>query len=446
MAPNFFKKKEKQPEEIKTVVIEKREEPVELDKENQDFLKSPEGTTPPTVLNLEEKGKEIRKKKIRFNILFYIFLISLFLLIFGGPAIKFYKQNFLKQTPVVKDDPEPTEPVIKPIEIDPESIVEYSNNDLRISLDRLYKTSLFENIEEAEKTKKIEIIYDKNNPGKNISVEELSEGYIFRVSVFSTTLRKIDEIAQVKKEAFISSCPKTTTLTNTEAAYVNGIEGRTFQVNNCGSDFKVTYVVKNGLNYEFSQIFKGDLGYRQAYKAETENILRSVEFYPDETPDLGPLETYQNIDLRFSFDYPRVLSKDCCKATGPISERSEFLFSIGDAESYVNENNFDAITIYRDSGGSISFYDYLEKQKSLLADDYIVTMGEPPKPEIRAMRVGNKDATMLRGYSWRGNDLIYINISKEEESARALIISIKNLSGDSFDNVVTGVLNSFRFE
>ena len=41
MALNLFKKKQKPQEEIKTVIIEKKDEAV-LDNTNQDFLKSPE--------------------------------------------------------------------------------------------------------------------------------------------------------------------------------------------------------------------------------------------------------------------------------------------------------------------------------------------------------------------------------------------------------------------
>lgn len=445
MLLNFYKKKQTETEEIKTATIEKREVEVVLEEANQNYLRSPANTPPPTVVDIEVTKNEIRKKRIRFKILLYTFLFSIFLMIFGEPIINFYKQNFIKQKPVVTEHPEDPVVVEKPFIPDPESIVEYSNDELKISLERLYKTSLFENIEELEKTKKIEIIFDKNNPGKNISVEELSEGYIFRVSVFLTALRKIDEIAQVKKEAFTLSCPKTATLTNTEVTEINGIEGRTFQVNNCGSDFKVTYVVKNGLNYEFSQIFKGDLGFRQAYKAETENIVRSIEFYPDAPVDLGPLETYKNEEFKFSFDFPRSLSKECCKATGPASILSSILFSIGDSETYVDENNFDAITVYKDDNKLGDYNSYIESQKSLLGDDYVVTMGEPPKTQVRDMKVGNKDATMLRGYSWRGNDLIYINISAEGKSNRILVISTKNISGDSFDNVITSVLKSFKF-
>lgn len=444
MSLNFFNKKQKPEEEIKTVKIEKKEEVV-LETTNQEYLKSPEGTPPPAAVDIEEAKEFIRKSKIRFKIVFYTFLFSIFLIIFGNPIIRFYKENFIKTEPAIVDEPDSPAPEEKPEIVDPESIVEYKNDELKLTLDRLYKTSLFENTEETDKNTKVEIIFDKNNPNKNLSVEDLSEGYIFRISVFPTALRQIDEIAQVKKEAFVSSCPKAASLTETEISYVNGVEGRSFEVKNCGSDFKVTYVVKNGLNYEFSQIFKGDLGYRQAYKAETENIMDSIKFYPDEIIDQGPLETYQNESLGFSFDFPRSLNKDCCNASGPVSNKISLLFSAGDLETYVDENNFDAITVYSDEKGSVDFFTYLENQKKLLADDYVITRGETPKAEIREIMVGDRKATMLRGYSWRGNDLVYIELTGEKIYKYALVISVKNISGDSFENIVTEILRSFKF-
>ena len=121
------------------------------------------------------------------------------------------------------------------------------------------------------------------------------------------------------------------------------------------------------------------------------------------------------------------------------------LFTIGDENTYVDENNLDAITIYEDSNKEINFDAYMEKQKTLLVDDYIVTMGESPRPEIRSIKVGDKDAIMLRGYSWRGNDLIYLNISNDARASKILVISIKNISGESFTNITNEILKSFKF-
>ena len=106
MALNFFKKKEKKPELNAPVTIESPAEPqveIKIEKANQDYLKSPEGTPPPVIEDLGEKQKEIKKKEKRFKITFYIFLFALFLLIFGEPAINFYKQHFIHQVPVVQN-------------------------------------------------------------------------------------------------------------------------------------------------------------------------------------------------------------------------------------------------------------------------------------------------------------------------------------------------------
>ncbi len=396
------------------------------------------------IVDIKAKEKEILKKRERFRFLMFVMTILIFLLILSPTAVRFYKENFVKTKPVVQDvDDENKKP---PIEIiDPESIVEYSNNDLRISLEHLRKAVLVENIEEIEKTKKIEISYDKSGSGENITIENLTEGYIFRISTFSTYLRNIDEITQVKKDSLKIECPETATMTNTVGEDVDGIEGRTFEVINCGADYKLTYVVKNNLNYEFAQIFRGDLGYRQAYKAETENILRSIKFYPDVIPDPGPIETYNSEQYKLSFEYPRSLDSKCCNITGPISTSSTILLTLGDSEASTDSSNFDVIGFFVENKVVDDFNTYLEKQKNLLTDDYVVTKGESPKPEIRTIKVGDRDGTMLRDYSWKENDLIYVDISKGDKTHTFLVISIRNVSGEVFEKVVDSVLESFVF-
>lgn len=468
MAINFFSKKKKeetQDQDNNLTTVENteekeqktvKEEPKLTEEDIQEinrvldintaFIKSEEKTEVPTIIDIETKKKDVRKKKIRFKILFYTFIVSSMILILTPIGINFYKEHFIPPKPVIVDNEETIDSDTSP-KIDPEQIVEYKNDDLRVSLEHLYKAPLFENIEQTEKTKKIDIIYDKYKPNQNIDVEELSEGYIFRVSTFFTNLRTLDEIAHVKKEAFASKCPAATTLTPTRNSLVNGIDGRSFDVLNCGADYKFTYVLKNGLNYEFSQIFKGDLGYRQAYKAETEDILNSIEFYPDEIPDLGPEILYDSKEYRLSFLYPKDLSIDCCFVNGPVSNNSLILLTVGDEDTYIDKNNMDAVGIYIDrSPGSADFNSYIEKQKKLLTDDYFVTMGEEPKSQaIIHTKVGDRDAIMLKGYSWRGNDLIYVDGSPGMDSSRIVVLSVKNISGDRFNNVVNRIMESFKF-
>jgi hypothetical protein len=400
-------------------------------------------SVPEQIIDIEAKEKQNLRKKRTFKLFCTVIASTILLSTFGPPIIKYYKHHFVRVPPIV-ENPDNNPIIVVPEEQDPESIVEYKNDILRLSLEHLRKAKLFENQEQTDKTKRVEIIYDKNNSGDVTSLDNLSEGYIFRISSFSTALRQIGEIAKVKKESFSLSCPTTATITEISEIFVNDIEGRTFEVKNCGADYKVTYVLKNGINYEFAQIFKGDYGYRQAYKAETEGILNSIKFYPDEPIDLGPLETYKNSGYSFSFDYPKSLDKECCMVSGPISGTSRKIMILGDPNTYIDENNLDVIGFFVDEYKTGSFDSYVEKQKNLLTDDYIVTKSESPKTEIREIDVGDRKGIMLRGYSWKGNDLIYIDLSESRTKA-VLTISLKNSSGENFENTVNSILKSFKF-
>lgn len=396
------------------------------------------------IVDIEAKEKQNSRKKRLFMICFTIVISLIVISILAPTAIKFYKEHFIKVPPKV-ENPDNNPVIVIPEEQNPESIVEHRSDSLRLSLEHLRKSVLFEYQGESDKTRRIEIVYDKNKPGELISTEELTEGYIFKVNTFSTTFRQIDDITKVKKEAFLSACPDTATISNTLNTTISGISGRSFEVKNCNADYKISYVVKNNINYEFTQIFKGDLGYRQAYKAETENIIGSIKFYPDEKPDLGPIETYKNNIYNFSFEYPRYLSTECCNITGPVSDKFERLIVLGDTRGDTNTDNADVVGFFVDNNRNGDFNTYLEKQKSLLTDDYIITKSEAPKPEIRTIQVGEKEATMLRGYSWRGNDLTYIDISDSSgRGGKVLVISTKELE-EKFEEVLYSILDSFKF-
>lgn len=448
MPLNFFKKKKIENDSVLQPNIAEDLKPNPENQETilQNFPNDIKHVNPDIapIEDMEKKKKDIKRKKRRFIFFAFIFLLSLLVIIFTPTAIDFYKKNFIKAKPIVQEvSEEDRKPEIEVI--DPESIVEYRNDVLKLSLEHLRKASLSENTGDNELTKKIEIFYDKNNGDVDKNLENLTEGYIFRISVFSTTLRKLDEVTQVRKDSFTTSCPETAQITNTIGIDIDGIEGRTFEVNNCGADYKVSYLVKDDLNYEFAQIFKGDLGYRQAYKAETENIMRSIKFYPEEEVDLGPVETYNSEQYGLSFEYPRSLDTTCCNITGPISVKSVILLTLGEPQAFVESTKLSVIGFFVDNNTVGDFNSYLEKQKNLLTDDYVVAIGESPKPEIRTIKVGDKEGTMLKGYSWKKNDLIYVDISKDEKGKPVLVISIKNVTGDGFEDIVKSILESFKF-
>ncbi|MFZ2663862.1 MAG: hypothetical protein WAX66_00665 [Patescibacteria group bacterium] len=399
-----------------------------------------------SVIDIEKKEIEIKKKKKRFKFVLIILIISTLLLTLVPVAINFYKRNFIKNKPIVQTIEE-EDKKIKVEDIQVEKKIQHNSDNLAISLEYLDKAKLLESVEGDGQIKKLEIIYEKqpsSDPSASVTEDNLKEGYIFKVSTFITTQRELDEIVQVKKDAFTAKCPQTATFSDINETTIDGIEGRTFEVINCGSDYKLTYVVKGTLNYEFAQVVKGDIGYKQVYKAETEDILSSLKFYPDKTNE-GPLETFINTSYGFQFKHPK-FSLECCDITNPASKNAERIVVLGDMSTFVDKSNFDGVGIFVDKTyDNEDFNAYMEVQKKILIDDYIVVKGEAPKLEEKVLKVGNRDGVMLDGYSWRGEDLVYVNISPEPRRIVALIISIKNTSGILFEKKVDEILKSFEY-
>jgi hypothetical protein len=423
------------------------EQPVE-DITQEIPLQQPQSPTPSvdTIIDIKQKEIEIKKKKRRFKF-FLVLLIVLIILAIATPlAISYYKKNFIKNKPNVQKI-EVEDKKINVEDIKTEKKVQHNSDSLYISLEYLDKAKLIESVEGNNQIRKLEISYEKQpstEPDTNTTEDNLKEGYIFKASTFTTTQRELDEIVQVKKDSFTAKCPKTAIFTDTTPTTIDGIEGRTFEVTNCGSDYKLTYVVKGILNYEFAQIVKGDIGYKQVYKAETEDILNSIKFYPDKTNE-GPLETFRNEEFGFQFKHPK-FNLECCDLTKPVSQDAERIAVLADTDNFVDKSNFDGIGIFVDTVyGDNNLSTYIETQKKTLVDDYIVVKGEAPKLEEKALKVGNRDAVMLKGYSWRGEDYVYLNISPESSQRTILIISIKNTSGREFEKKVDEILKSFEF-
>lgn len=393
------------------------------------------------IVDIQEREKEIKRKKKKFIRLVIIGLIACLILALIPVGINFYKTYFLKSKPVVQDVPDENKGPVIPEVIDVSKMIQYNSDLLKISLEYSQAATLSEIPDNINKIQKIEIAYDKQDGQEKITETNLKEGYLFRASTFVTTQRDLDGIVEVKKAAMVSKCPKTSLFSNPSEVTINGFAGVSFEVTNCGADYKLTYVVKSGLNYEFAQIYKGDVGYRQVYRAATDDILTSVRFYPDESTK-GPLETFTASD-GFSFKYPKTYKSDCCDMPTPVSNDAAKIVTLGDPQTLVDRGNFDGFGIFFDHFDE-GFDAYLNKIRKTMVDDYIVVKGQAPTLSETSIKVDGKDATLLKGYTWSGNDLIYLNLSSDT-SGNVLIIEIKNISGDKFETTMNEVLKSFVF-
>lgn len=412
----------------------------------QDPIPQPPTPNVDTVIDIKQKEIEIKKKKRRFKFLLIV-LITLIILAIATPiGISIYKRYYIKNIPIVQKIEE-EDKKINIGDIKTEKKVQYNSDSLYISLEYLDKAKIRQSTEGDNQIRKLEVSYEKQpstEPDVSVTEDNLIEGYVFKASIFAITQRELDEIVQVKKDSFVAKCPPTAIFTNTIPTTIDGVEGRTFEVTNCGADYKLSYVVKAGLNYEFAQAIKGDIGYKQVYRAETEDILNSVKFYPEEGED-GPLETFRNEVYGFQFKHPR-FNSECCDLAKPVTQEPDRIVVLGDTENFIDRTNFDGIGIFiEDVYGEITLDSYMDTQKRTLIDDYIVVKGEAPNLEEKSLKVGDKNGVMLKGYSWRGEDYVYVNISPDPTRKTMLIISIKNTSGREFEKKVDEILKSFEF-
>jgi hypothetical protein len=400
----------------------------------------------PIEIMQQEKEKIIKRKKILFTMIFVVVTVIFGLFLISGGAVFIYKTFFVPKIQIVT--PSPEEPQSQPNnEVPVQKTTQYKSDNLKLSLEYPKEAKLVDTWESPNQTKKLEIFFSRDSDviekPEGVKDSEISGGYIFRISTFTTSIRNLDEIARVKKESIKTACPQTAEFTDTYNIQIHGIDSRVFEVRNCNGDFTITYAPKFGVFYAFEQIYKGDLGYKQKQKASTQEILDSVRFYPEPAGPELPYEVYTNNTYRFSFEHPKFDSSCCDLAGPPAGDYIEKIVVLADKETFVTKTDFDGLAIYTHRLKRGTDYEgFLEKQRKTLIDDFVVVRGTQPKPQEVEIKVGDRDAVLLRGYSWRETDLIY---TKPTGNNYVLIISIRRMTGDKFDEKVDRILSSFKF-
>jgi hypothetical protein len=399
----------------------------------------------------KEKVKDLKKQKGIFYVFFSVFGAVIMLSLITIISYSVYINYFAPRIQVIPIQP-PEEPQT-PQTLNPsvEKTVQYKSDNLKLSLEYAKEAKLVDTWGATNQTKKLEIFFSKDagvlQSSESISDSKISEGYIFRISTFTTNIRNLDDIAKVKKESVVTGCPESAEFSETFPVKINDVDSRFFEVKNCRGDFTITYTPKIGVFYAFEQIYKGDLGYKQKQKASTQEILDSMRFYPEPTGPEQPYDTYTNELNKFSFEHPKFDDK-CCNLEGPPTNTGAVkIVTLADKSTFVDINNFDGISVfsYRLSDEKKETFDsFLEKQKKTLIDDYVVVRGTTPKLQEVSLKLGDKDAVLLRGYSWRDTDLIYCHIGSTNDKV-VLILSVKNMTGDKFAEKVDRILSSFKF-
>jgi hypothetical protein len=398
-----------------------------LQEQKYSFLEEP---------GVKEKIAQVKKKKfIKVTVLISIIFLLFILL----PYVqKFYKDNFVKNVPIV--DKAPVEVVETP-EVISEKITQYKSDRLKITIEYPSDNLLIENEEKSPEGNifSARIIHSPGiEASEDVTEYNFYEGYIVGISTFLTNNRNLEQITNVKRQNFVDTCPETATISKPADVTIDEVKGFYFVVSGCDYDTKITYVYIHDQFYEVTQIYKGDLGIIQKYRADTEEIVSTLNFYPVETGPRPETQTYKDTQNGFTFSYP-YWDEKCCSIDGPINIKSTNFLNLG------NQENGDIISFYIVVSGS-EFLDFLETQRKTFIDDYIVVNKTLPQPVDKVIDVGNKKGFVLEGYSYKENTLTYVDLSKSSRNKTFLVISSLNKSGNAFEDIFQTILDSFVFE
>ena len=396
-------------------------------------------------LSQQKREQEIEKKRKRFRkwmIVLKVILVFITLYI----ADRIYEVQKNKVSPpafTVEQKPQEQAPPEDPYKnTDTTTWTLYRNQKIRVFIRHPSDATV---IETEKPALRVDIIYDKNNLNPTeVNESSPSEGYIFRVTPLDVVIRTIDGVTQTKMESFKTKCPSAAIFSRANKTTISGLEARTFEILNCDGDYLVSYVQKFGIYFEIVQLYKGDFGYKQKYRAILEEILRAFKLFPENEIPIGPFKTFVDDKNKISFKHPN-LDETCCEATPPPLNELSTIVLLGDKTTFKDNNNFDGVGVYISTNRyrSSSFNNTIESQKKLLKEDYKVVRGYDAVTEDGPIKVGKYDGVILKGYSWRGNDLIYVELPNQY-SPRLIVFSIKNLTGEEFQKKVLDILSSFE--
>ncbi len=396
------------------------------------------------LVELAQKRKDAAlKKKTTFDKIYKVVKIAGLIFVLTFAAALTYK-NINKTAPsnfnVNNTTPTPTKAEENPNDVSSWNLYKSEKNKVFV---KHPKDAVA--LESTNAALRLDVVYDKNNSAPTSGNEtDLVEGFIFRVTPLDVGIRNIDSISQIKMESFKVKCPATAVFSQVRHNLVDSIDSRNFEIKNCNGDYIINYIPRFGIYYEIAQFYKGDFGYKQKYRATLEEMLRAFKFFPEATAPVGPFKTFVDEKNKILFIHAN-LDETCCDLPKPPITELITIINLGIKETYKDKDNFDGIGLFMKD---LSYYDggldrYVEDQKRLLVEDYKVITGVEPVTTVSEVQVGKYRAFRLKGYSWRGNELVYLEVPGSY-SSRMLIFSIRNISGESFETHVQQILSSLE--
>jgi len=240
----------------------------------------------------------------------------------------------------------------------------------------------------------------------------------------------MSRVIKLKRDFYLGKCPETASVTDIVGINVSDLEGRGFNIYSCNSDYSIDYVTANGLIYEITQIYKGDVGFKQVYKAKVNQIASLVKIASEQL-EQSPFTEYISDD-GFSFSYPRAMDSQYSNVPNPPYDRVQKVITLAENDD-TNAVGFFYIRAY----SGFNFDEFVSEQNQILIDDYTVVKGSAPQGSKEEFVVDNQKAVKLTGYSWKGNNLIYIEMPEENGT---LVLSYTNISQDVLNSIIDSIV------
>ncbi len=389
-----------------------------------------------------EKTPRQKKQKKKFHLSFvWKLLIFILVLVIGG-FIYFF---LTMESPPRVEDPEPEDnpPAVRPEE--PSPIKTYKSDEFHFSVQyNKEEHELREISADGNQPKQFWIIYKGDSQGEIKTESDLTDGYILKISAYKGIDRGVTDLARRKREKYSLECPGIVEIGDVYGSNISGVDATSFNVINCPQNYVESFVQFRGNVIEFAQIYRGDIGFRQSYKAQTEQILRSIEWEhnPAEQPEI---EQFTHREFQLSFIHP-LLNTSCCSVTSPSLQGLRKVVVLADPARKNDEGEvLDKFGIFAYPVKRESFQLFLNQQKQALIQEYkVVEERNPTDLSEQRVQIGGYDAFKLVNYAWWG-DVIYMD-HPNSDADYFLVFVMPNEVSDEFRGVINEVLSTFEFE
>lgn len=198
--------------------------------------------------------------------------------------------------------------------------------------------------------------------------------------------------------------------------------------------------------YEIAQAYRGDVGFKQRYQAQTDLIREAFKFTNIIAPE--PKDTWTKIvhgNPELAVSYPSDWDDTCCNLRGPIAGEVTKYFvavdplSIGeDDQAVFNGLAAYSLTLKNDE----TYESFMAEQKELLKEEYRVVVGIEPEVSDETFEVNGFVWTHLTNYAWWGE----IYFSYISDSNRVVVLVKSEEVPGKLDEVFSELLETVSYK